>query len=163
MFSQLNGLPTHALAIHAAVVSVPLAALLGLLFALPRTRAWSRVPLVVVSIAAVAAVFVARQSGKQLQRTLNLQGPAADLVREHAQRSGVLFTATVGYAVLAVLAFFLSRRDTGFGMLTTLVAVLLVLGAAAVAFQTYRVGDVGARAVWNPTGQVDYGSTGESP
>ncbi|MBA2717478.1 MAG: hypothetical protein H0U51_10575, partial [Propionibacteriales bacterium] len=45
---------------------------------------------------------------------------------------------------------------------TTVVSVLLVIAAAGVAFQTYRVGDVGARAVWNPTGEVDYGSTADS-
>ena len=158
MFGQVNGLPTHALALHAAVVLVPLSALLGLLFALPRSRAWSRVPLVVVSVAAVVAVFVARQSGEQLQRVLQLQGPAADLVHEHAQRSDVLQVASLGYAVLAVIAFAITRSSAPSRGLLTAISVLVVLGAAGVAFQTYRVGDVGARAVWNPTGQVDYGS-----
>ncbi len=35
MFDEINGLPTHALALHAAVVLVPLAAALGVLFAIP--------------------------------------------------------------------------------------------------------------------------------
>lgn len=164
MPSQFNGLPTHVLALHAAVVMVPLAALLGVLFAVPRTRAWSRVPLVIVAFGAVVAVFVARQTGQQFRnvliahQVLTAQSPATALVRVHAQRAGVLLFATVGYAALAILAFFVSRRGSRSGMLTTIVAVLVVLGAAGVAFQTYRVGDVGARAVWNPDGTTNFGS-----
>jgi len=72
-----------------------------------------------------------------------------------------LFYATIGYAVLAVAAFVLTRGSARNDVATLVLAVLLVVGAAGVAFQTYRVGDVGARAVWNPTGDVDYGSTAE--
>jgi hypothetical protein len=167
MFNQINGLPTHVLALHAAVVSVPLAALMGVLFAVPRTRSWSRVPLVILAFGAVVAVFVARQTGLAFRQVLiakqvlTPQSPATSLVHQHAQRANVLLVATLGYAVLAVLAFFVTRPASGSGgILPTIAAVLLVLGAAGVAFQVYRVGDVGARAVWNPTGQVDYGSTG---
>lgn len=162
MFNEFNGLPTHALALHAAVVLVPLAAALGVLFAIPRTRAWSRLPLLLVSVGAVVAVFGAKESGEKLEEVLNLEGPTHDLVELHAERADVLFIATIGYAVLAVAAFVLTRSSTRNGLPTNVLAVLLVIGAAGVAFQTYRVGDVGARAVWNPTGQVDYGSTAES-
>ena len=57
MFHEIGGLPLHPLAVHAAVVSVPLAALLGILFAVPRTRAWSRIPFALVSIGAAGAVL----------------------------------------------------------------------------------------------------------
>lgn len=165
MPSQFNGLPTHVLAVHAAVVLVPLAALLGVLFAVPRTRAWSRLPLLIGSVGGVSAVFVARQTGQQFQRVLiahqvlSAQSPSTDLVRVHAQRAGVLLFAMVGYAVLAAIAYVLTRGTAPSRAVLTAMSVLIVLGAAGVAFQTYRVGDVGARAVWNPTGQVDYGST----
>lgn len=161
MFNEINGLPTHALALHAAVVLVPLAAALGVLFAIPRTRLWSRVPLLVVSVGAVAAVYVAKESGERLEAVLNLQGPAHDLIELHEERADVLFYAAIGYAVLAVAAFALTRNGTRNDLAATVLAVLLVVGAAGVAFQTYRVGDVGARAVWNPTGDIDYGSTPE--
>lgn len=161
MFDQINGLPTHALALHAAVVLVPLAAALGVLFAIARTRSWSRVPLLVVSVGAVAAVYVAKESGERLQKVLNLEGPSRDLVELHADRADVLFYATIGYAVVAVAAFVLTRGSARNDVATLVLAVLLVISAAGVAFQTYRVGDVGARAVWNPTGDVDYGSTAE--
>lgn len=160
MFNQINGLPLHPLALHAAVVLVPLAALLGLLFALPRTRAWARVPLVLVSLAAVGAVFVAKQSGQALQKFLQSSLPrqTTTLVHQHGQQANILFLATVGYAVLAVVAFLVTRRGPSTGSLTTVAAVFLVLAALGLAFQTYRVGELGARAVWNPTGQTNYGS-----
>lgn len=159
MFNQINGLPLHPLALHAAVVLVPLAALLGILFAIPRTRSWSRVPLLIVSVAAVGAVFVAKQSGQALQKVLQLPHQTEQLVHQHAHQANLLFLGTIGYAGLAVLAFLVTRRTAPTGTLVTVAAVLLVLGALGVAFQTYRVGELGARAVWNPTGQMNYGST----
>lgn len=161
MFDEINGLPTHALALHAAVVLVPLAAALGVLFAIPRTRSWSRVPLLVVSVGAVAAVYVAKESGERLEEVLGLEGPSHVLVELHADRADVLFYATIGYAVLAVAAFVLSRDSARNEVATLVLSVLLVISGAGVAFQTYRVGDVGARAVWNPTGEQDYSSTAE--
>ncbi len=162
MFNEINGLPTHALALHAAVVLVPLGAVLGVLFAVPRTRSWSRAPLLLVSVGAVVAVYVARETGERLQEALSLQGPTQDLIEQHSERADVLFIATIGYAVLAGAAFVLTRHSARSNLNTTVVSVLLVIAAAGVAFQTYRVGDVGARAVWNPTGEVDYGSTADS-
>lgn len=158
MFNQIDGLPLHPLALHAAVVFVPLAALLGLLFAIPRARAWSRVPLVIVSLGAVGAVFVAKQSGQALEKVLQLPHQTEQLVHQHAHQANILFIGTIAYAVLAILAFLISRRGTT-STITTVAAVLLVLGAIGVAFQTYRVGELGARAVWNPTGQMNYGSS----
>jgi len=54
----LNGLPLHPLAVHAPVVLIPLAALLGVTFAVPALRAWSRWPLALVSLGAAVAAFV---------------------------------------------------------------------------------------------------------
>ncbi len=109
---------------------------------------------------AVAAVYVAKVSGERFEEVLNLEGPTKDLVELHADRADVLFYATIGYAVLAAAAFLLTRNARS-DLTTTVLAIVLVLGAAGVAFQTYRVGDVGARAVWNPTGDLDYNSTAD--
>lgn len=161
MFNEINGLPTHALALHAAVVLVPLAAVLGVLFAVPRTRGWSRVPLLLVSSGSVAAVYVAKETGERLEEVLQLQGPTHELIERHSEYADLLFWGVIGYAVVAVAAFLVTRRSTRNTPVTTVVAVLVVLGALGVAFQTYRVGDVGARAVWNPTGNVDYSGSGD--
>jgi hypothetical protein len=155
MFHEIGGLPLHPLAVHAAVVSVPLAALLGILFAVPRTRAWSRVPFALVSIGAAGAVFVARQSGKDLEKTLGLTGgnsAVVALVRVHAGRANVLMIMVVVFAVLAVAAFFLSSDPRRFqGTLAVAVCAVVVVASVVLAFQCYRVGDSGARAVWGTT------------
>ena len=52
-----------------------------------------------------------------------------------------------------------AERRGSRGRDTALLAVLLVLAAVA-AFWVYRVGDLGATAVWNPSGTQDYSSTG---
>ncbi len=158
MFDQVNGLPLHPLAVHAAVVLVPASALLALLFALPRTRGWSRLPLLLTSVSSVGAVFVAVQSGKALQGTLNLQGPVAALIRTHRHRANQLLVLMIVFAVLVVVAYVVTRAGQPNATVTNVLAGLLVVGAAAIAFQTYRVGDVGSKAVWNPTGQIDYNS-----
>ncbi|MBA2444284.1 MAG: hypothetical protein H0V49_03010 [Nocardioidaceae bacterium] len=163
MFDEINGLPIHPLAVHVAVVLVPLAGLLGVLFAIPHTRRWVRVPLVIVAIGAVPAVFVAKESGKSLSAVLGLDSSGradsrvAAIVREHAERADLLFILVIGFAVLAVLAVAVSAKfDALPAVVPVVVSVLLVLGAVALAFQTVRVGESGARAVWNPTGEQSF-------
>jgi Predicted membrane protein (DUF2231) len=156
MFHEIGGLPVHPLAVHAAVVSVPLAALLGLLFVVPRTRAWARIPFALVSVGAAAAVFVAKQSGHDLEETLGLDNggnnPVAALVATHAGRANVLMIMVLIFAGIAVVAFFLSRDDARFrGTVAAVVCGVVIVGALSVAVQTYRVGDSGARAVWGTT------------
>lgn len=166
MFDEINGLPLHPLLVHAAVVLVPMAGLLGVLFAIPRTRAWSRWPLLVVSLGAAATVYVTKESGESLQEVLAF--PATTrvgvLIAEHEERAGLLLIMSLGYAAVAVAAFVLSRdTETFTGVLALAVSVLLVLGAAALAVQVYRVGDIGSEAVWNPTGDIDYGALLDRP
>lgn len=167
MPKEIHGLPIHALAVHGAVVAVPLAALLAVLFVIPRTRAWARWPLLVVSIGALGAVWVAKLSGFNLEHALLASGalsPDTDaypLVIEHSRRANQLFILMIVFTLIAIAAFVFSRDAERFsGALGTAVSVLLVIAAAAVAIQVIRVGDIGARAVWNPTGQVDYTNTG---
>jgi glucan phosphoethanolaminetransferase (alkaline phosphatase superfamily) len=162
----VNGLPVHALAVHAAVVAVPLAALLAVLFVIPRTRAWARWPLLIVSIGGLAAVYVAKVSGFNLEHNLQASGvltnqnPAYALVITHSQRANQLWLIMIAFTLIVIAAFVFSRDPERFrGGIGTAVSVLLIIGAAAVAVQVVRVGDIGARAVWNPTGQTDYSST----
>ncbi len=46
MFDEIGDMPLHPLVTHAPVIGIPLALLLALLFAFPRTRNWARWPLV---------------------------------------------------------------------------------------------------------------------
>lgn len=171
----VNGLPLHALSIHATVVLVPLAALLGVVFAVPRLREWARWPLALVGPGAAVATWVSMQSGERLERVLSdnggLGGALEDLVERHEELAEQLEWMVIVYAVIALAAALLvdrggarrpagsdppARSAVGSSALALVFSVLLVVGAVAVGVQTYRVGDAGAKAVWNPTGQIDY-------
>jgi len=163
VFDSFDGLPLHPLATHAAVVLVPLAGLLGLTFALPWTRRWATVPLPVVAVGAAIATWVSVRSGEALQRVgglgaTGLGGDVAEQVRVHAERADLLLVLVWAYAAVAALAS-LSQRRSLRGRprwLATALSVVLVAGAVVIVVQTVRVGETGARAVWNPSGLADY-------
>jgi hypothetical protein len=159
MFGQFHHLPVHALAVHAAVVMVPLAALLGVLFAVPLSRNWSRYPLLLVTIGAAGSVFVAKESGQHLDSVLGSGVPpqVAEIIGEHRSAANRLFVFILIFTAVAIVAFVLSRNAAKFdGPLAIVVSAVLVIGAAVVAYQTYKTGELGSKAVWNPTGDVDY-------
>ena len=184
----VNGLPLHALSVHATVVLVPLLALVGILYAVPRMRAWARWPLGLLAVAAAGSTWVSIQSGGNLEDNLAsrdaLSGALADAVERHEDLAGQLQWLVYGYAIIALLAVFLvkPRKPVGAsgeraayddsagerssagsgGGLAIAMSVLLVLGAVAVGVQVARVGDAGSKAVWNPDdqNQIDY-STGD--
>jgi len=163
MFDEFNDLPVHALAVHGAVVLVPLSALLAVLFAIPRTRRWAQWAFPLVTIGAAGAVFVAKQSGEKLEEVLALpdDSPVRDVIEDHEEAGKLLFVMMLVFAVIAIVAFVLSRSgDLLDGPVGIVVSIVLVLSAGAVAYQTYKVGELGSKAVWNPTGDVDYSSTG---
>ncbi|GAA1853705.1 DUF2231 domain-containing protein [Microlunatus capsulatus] len=170
MFSSIGDLPLHPLVLHAAVLGLPVTLLLAILFAVPRTRGWARWPLAVAGVGSLVAVFLAKESGEALQRTMlgnqSLGGEAATLVIRHSELADQLFGITVALTVVAVASAVLVGRVGGTaerrgsrGRDIALLAVLLVLAAVA-AFWVYRVGDLGATAVWNPSGTQDYSSAG---
>ena len=180
----VNGLPLHALVVHGTVVLVPLLALIGILYAVPRMRAWARWPLGLLAVAAAGSTWVSIQSGGNLEDNLAsrdaLSGALADAVERHEDLAGQLQWLVYGYAIIALLAVFLvkprppvraggdrvahddsagTRSGAGSGgALAIVMSVLLVLGAVAVGVQVVRVGDAGSKAVWNPDdqNQIDY-------
>jgi hypothetical protein len=164
MFDQINGMPLHPLIIHVAVLGIPLAFLLAGLFALPRTRAWARWPLAITVLGATAATFAAKESGEALKSRMNFPAgnPVGNLIEQHEALADQLFYIMLGFAVIAVAAVFLvtprvavpgdpasvTKRSRGpLGLV--LLVLLLVVGAVAFIWVA-RVGDIGARAVWNP-------------
>ncbi len=163
MFNQIHGLPLHPLAVHAAVVSVPLSALLGILFVVPRTRAWSRIPLVVVSVGALVALFVARQSGLAFKKSLKIDtypAPVPQLIATHQHRAGILMLFMLVFVIIAIVAYYLSRDAATFtGARAISMSAVIVVAAVVVSFQTYLVGDIGSKAVWNPDGTRNFGSS----
>jgi hypothetical protein len=114
-------------------------------------------------LGATAATFAAKKSGEALRARLNFQpGPVRDLIQRHETLANQLFYIMLGYAAVALVTVFVvtprvavpgdtaSVRKPSRGPLgVVLLVLLLVVGAAAFVWVA-RVGDIGARAVWNP-------------
>ena len=117
MFDKIGDLPLHPLVVHAAVIGVPLAALLALLFAFPKTREWARWPLAITVIGATAVTFVARESGLALEAALGIKpgNPVGDLILQHSQLANQLFYIMIGLAVVSLDELFhdLTFRQRG--------------------------------------------------
>ena len=166
MFDTVGGLPMHALVLHVVVIAVPLATLLALLFAYPRTRNWARWPLAVVALGTLGAAFVTKLSGQELKRALGIKpgNPVGDLIAKHEQLANQLVILVAIFTVIAVASSLLvSRLDVAPRRTPAAIEVglpvLLVIAGLVMAFWVYRVGDIGSRAVWNPEGNVNYSTS----
>jgi hypothetical protein len=134
---------------------------LAFLFTLPKTREWARWPLAIVVVGATVVTFVARQSGLAFEAALGIKpgNPVGDLILKHSLLANQLFYIMIVFAVIGLLNVFVVRRksaDSGnAGKQSAIVRIVLpvILIAAALVALTWivRVGDLGARAVWNPT------------
>jgi hypothetical protein len=156
---EINGLPAHVLIVHAAVVFVPLAAVLAMLYAwVPRWRWATRWPAVGFTTVALGAVVAAYFSGRSfLDSQPGLQQSSA--VSLHKERAGVLFWVTIVFAILVYLAAWGLGGPSGLASgrferarhapliewsLMAMVTILAVVSLAMV----IGTGDAGARAVW---------------
>jgi cytochrome b involved in lipid metabolism/uncharacterized membrane protein len=138
----IAGLPVHPLVVHAAVVLLPLAALvLILLVFVPawRTRfGW-------VTIAGLAAgtgaAWLAKESGEALAAKVGL--PA-----DHALWGDILVPVSIVLFVVAVIWLVLRNRAPSSTIAATITGGLTVLLALAATTITIMVGHSGAEAVW---------------
>ncbi|GAA1826053.1 hypothetical protein HC028_25550 [Planosporangium flavigriseum] len=154
----VNGLPLHALVVHAVVVLLPIACLGVIAIALRSSwRARYGGLVVLVTTVATAAVPVATESGDNLVRRLGDPG-------EHAELGDTLLWFALPLLAAAVALYVLQRRvaradipasptaadrpRVGSSPLTLFVAGVAVVIAGANLVQVYRVGDSGARVVW---------------
>lgn len=142
---ELNGIPLHPLVVHAAVVFVPLACLAALVFA--ARSGWQRAvrwPLVVLGLVGAGVTQLAAMTGDDLKHARHLQSP---LIETHEMWAGRMQLGMWVLAGVIVVAVLLTRRSSA-GALALLARGLLVAGAVAVGYLTYRTGDAGAAAVW---------------
>jgi len=156
MLDTVNGIPTHPLMVHFAVVLTLLATVLGVLWIIPRTRRWAIWPFPIMSIGAMITVFLAKQSGERLEGRVEGSGALERLIHDHAEAADLMFVLTIIFAVLSVVAWWLStqraerlRGGIGIGL-----SALIVAGVLGMSIQMYRVGDMGAKAVWNHSVQL---------
>jgi hypothetical protein len=159
---EIDGLPLHALVIHAAVVFVPLAGLFAILFAVfPKWRYLTRWPTAALTLIALGSVWMARISGMALATDRQLDQLAA--VQKHQDRGVQLSLLMILFAVVVAVAVWGLSGPSGFasgrGAQVARVAVLdkvlpaaVVLAALLVLVWVFLTGDAGTRAVWLPNG-----------
>ena len=156
------GLPAHPLFIHVPVVLIPLS-IMGAFACIARPDWFDSygILLCLCSIVAMSSIFLAMQAGVALLYALHLTGVRLLLVREHQQAAHVLAVVFTLFTACLILTFS-SHRISG-GWPTGLAVADDVLGSRAVylllraglillalvsAYMVYKVGDLGARAVW---------------
>jgi hypothetical protein len=155
MFDRIGDLPLHPL------VGIPLAALFAFLFAFPKTREWARWPLAITVVGATVVTYVARQSGLAFEAALGVTpgNPVGELVLQHSLLANQLFYIMIAFAATGLLNVFVVRRSTPDSthaakqpaIIRIVLPILLVAVAVVALLWIVRVGDLGARAVWNPT------------
>lgn len=162
--STLFGLPAHALIVHAAVILVPLAAIV---FAATCWRTeWRYIYGAPVAAAAlVGAIFgwLAEQSGEPLEHKVRLAARAAGTEArfgEHPEQgeTAFLWSAIFAVGVLAFLAVHHYRKRLNLPDWSGNAAYAIVLVPAAIALLTMiAAGHSGATLVWKDVGTFAVG------
>jgi hypothetical protein len=157
-----SGLPAHPLFIHVPVVLIPLS-VVGALVCVVRPRFFERygILLCLCAIVAMSSIFLSMQAGAALRNALNLAGLQAQLISEHSHDAHILAVVFVVFTAALILAFSAHRissgMPTGLGIADVLLGskanylalrVALVVLALVSAYYVYKVGDLGAKAVW---------------
>lgn len=141
---EIDGLPLHVLVVHLAVVLLPTAALAVLLVAVwpaARTRL-GPLPLA-LALGALAVVPVTTSAGNWLRDRVGESTP----VRRHAELGEGLLPWVMALAVVAAAVWLASDRlDTG--LVRVVAALVALVVAAGTVVTVYRVGESGARSVW---------------
>lgn len=163
--STLNGLPAHILLVHAVVVLLPLSAALLVLTALwPAARRRLAGPNAILAVLVVLLVPLTTSAGEWLESRV----PRSELVHQHAELGDTAIFYALPIAVLAALVWWRQREIGTPGrrtflapasqVVTSVVAALAIVVAAAGVYGTYRIGDSGAKAAW--TGNYSSAATG---
>ncbi len=162
MLTIYSGLPAHPLFVHVPVIFIPVTILCALA-CMWRTDWFSRygIALAVVSIGTMSSIFLTMQAGAALEGALHLTGRAGNLIVQHAAAAHILAVVYVLFTAVLILTFAAMRisggRPTGLTVLDgvfssrglfTALRVLLVVLALGSAGMVARVGDLGAKAVW---------------
>jgi hypothetical protein len=155
VFDQINGMPVHALVVHATVVFVPLLVMVAVVYAVvPRWRPKVGWAAVLLAIAGPVTAWVAMMSGGELRDRLvasGMSGPPLAKIDDHMGFGALTFYFSLGLGVVTLIMVFLTLRrserplpraaDLG-------LAVIMVALAAVSGYYVFRTGDSGAQAVW---------------
>jgi hypothetical protein len=161
MLEEFMGVPTHPLLIHAAVVFIPLLALLAAAYAVvPFVRPHVRWVLGVLALVTPIAALLAKLSGDAFFRRMQERGTVTPdfvpVIQNHQDLGTMTLYVTIVLGLVSLaLAYVIPPRiagGAGTSRTTSLVlGALTVLAAAVSLYYVVRTGDAGAKAVW--TGQ----------
>jgi hypothetical protein len=146
---EINGLPLHVLAVHAAVVFGPLAAAVAIAYvALPSWRdrlRWVTLVLVLIATASIWAAYLSGVNFFESDRFDGFSGEALAKIEKHEAYADTLRLVASGFALVTILATSLHSRT---GPLRIVLGVLVAVGAVATLVWTFLTGEAGAQAVW---------------
>lgn len=154
MFDQINGLPVHALVLHAAVVFVPLLALGAIVYALvSRWRPKIGWAVALLAVAAPGSALVAKLSGTELYNRLlaqGLKGTGKEILDDHMGFGDRTFWFSLALGVVSLLMVLLTaRRPRALPKAAELGAAVVMIALAAISgYYVFKTGDSGATAVW---------------
>ncbi|MGC4768928.1 DUF2231 domain-containing protein [Micromonospora sp. DT44] len=158
MFEEFQGIPAHPLVLHAAVVFVPLLALLAIGYALVAPiRPHTRWVLALLAVGAPICALLAKLTGDAfLERLRSANRVTPEFVPKleaHQDFGDLTLYATIALAVvaLALVRFVPPRVAEGVPAnraVTVTLQVLSVVAAAVAVYYVVRTGDSGAKAVW---------------
>jgi len=153
MLDTIGGLPLHPLIVHAAVVVIPLAAVLVLGVALwPRLRRWAGpLPLGLAVLAFVLAALTTK-SGEAFEPMVG----HSELIEQHEHLAEGLLPWMIGLFLAAAGVTWLWWRERPRGRAGSVpraatigIAVLAVVAALGTGQQVLRIGHSGAEATWS--------------
>ncbi|MEU8424987.1 DUF2231 domain-containing protein [Micromonospora sp. NPDC048835] len=163
MFEEFMGIPAHPLLLHAAVVFVPLLALLAVGYALVAPiRPHTRWVLGLLAVGAPVAALLTKLSGdaflERMQSANRVTPEFLPKLAAHQEFGDITLYATIGLGVVALaLVWFVPPKaaeanadaDRRPGRpLTLALQVLSVVAAGVALYYVFRTGDSGAKAVW---------------
>jgi hypothetical protein len=166
-----GGLPAHPLFVHVPVIFIPLAAIGGLVLAvMPRWLRGDAGPWVgLAAVIALGALDLTMNAGSDLRTDLGLNnaaaGGVAHIISQHAAAAGVLRVFFIAFTAFFLIVLAVHATDGGrssgvpvgdrifAGIRSVTIAPLALRAITAVLaliclFYVYRVGDLGAKAVW---------------
>ncbi|MFI5929574.1 DUF2231 domain-containing protein [Micromonospora sp. NPDC051543] len=158
MFEEFQGIPAHPLVLHAAVVFVPLLALLAIAYALVAPiRPHTRWVLALLAVGAPICALLAKLTGdaffERLRSANRVTPEFVPKLEAHQDFGDLTLYATIalGLVALALVRFVPPRAAEGVPANRTVTLALQVLSVVAAAVAVYyvvRTGDSGAKAVW---------------
>jgi hypothetical protein len=158
VFEEFAGIPAHPLLVHAAVVFVPLLAVLAIAYAfVPIVRPHTRWVLALLALGTPVTTLLAKLSGDAFYARLDANDRISDeyypKLDNHQDLGNTTLVASIVLALLALALVYLVKPTSSAaagagGILTIVVKVLLVAAAAVSVYYVVMTGDTGAKAVW---------------